>query len=165
MDKITFDKNGNFVVRESKFINYIVGFTFLALLSGVLVTRGFEVGQDTSDFYFIYVGFSVGAILFFIKGTRKRTSIIINPAGIYYQGRLITNWENFLTAFIRQESYNVSDGVNDRFKIVVEYSDTIKGGNFLYPIPTSGTQDKSEYQIISAISYFSGKKLTYEIFD
>ncbi len=165
MDKITFDKNGNFVVRESKFINYIVGFTFLALLFGVLVTRGFEVRQDTTDFYFIYVSFSAGAILCFIKGARKRASITINLTGIYYQGTLVTNWENFLTAFIRQESYTVRDGVSDRFKIVVEYSDTIKGGNFLYPMPTSGTQDKSEYQIITAISHFSGKNLSYEIFD
>ena len=140
VDEITFDKDGSFTVADSRFINYLGGFVFLALFLGVLVTRDFEIGQQTGDFYFIYFTLVIPCLLFFVKGTRKRISIIVNTTGVYYQATLVTTWGNFINAFIRQEEYSVNNysaGISDRFKIVVEYYDARRGGNFLYAIPTS----------------------------
>jgi hypothetical protein len=167
MDKIKFDKDENFIVRESKFFNYFSGFIFVAFFFGILVTRDFERGNRIGEFYFIYIFILILAAFFFVKGTRNSTNIVINKIGIYYKGTLISKWENFINAFIRQEEYQVgtnSDGINDNFKIIIEYFDPNLGENFVYSIPTSSTQDKSEYEIISAISYFSGKNLTYDLY-
>lgn len=163
---IELDTGGNFNVQESVLINIISGFIFLSIFCGVLYTRDFESNYPASSFYLIYLFLVFGCIASFIKAYRNKTFIIINKNGIHYKGKLITAWINFRNAYIIQEDYNVSNysaGISDKFKIAVIYLDPISGKNYTQQMIMSASQDKSEYQIISAIEYFSDKDLSLHI--
>lgn len=167
MSNFTLDKKGNFIVQESVFLNCFSGSIFLALLLGVLITRNWERNTDTVSFYFIYLFLILGAVIFFVKANRNEVIMIINNMGIYYKGNFITNWENFINAHITQDDYEVSSnssGVNDKFNIVVTCFQPTSAGDYMYKLAMSGSQNKSEYQIIYAIEYFSKKKLSLDIF-
>ena len=166
MNNLILDKDGNFTVQDSVLINYISGFIFLSLFFGVLVTRNFERNDTISSFYLIYLFFLIGIVVSFIKAKRRKVFIIINSNGIYYQGKLITTWGNFVNAYITQDEYevnNYSAGISDKFKIVIVFFDPTVEANYVHKMPVPSTSDKSEYEIISAISHFSAKQLSFEI--
>lgn len=159
---IKLDSAGNFTVGESKLINYLFGSLFLIMFLVVLTST------DWGKYWLMDLMLLFLPVMFFSAGLKKRKKISINASGIYHNKNLITDWVNFKLAYIRQLPNNVtasSDGLSDRYRIAVVYFDQKQGMDFLYSIPLSGTQDKSEYEIIDAIMYFSGKQLSYEIYD
>ena len=166
MDNVELDKDGNFIVQESILLNIMSGGILLAIFFGVLVTRDFERNNTTESFFLIYLFLLTGVVIFFSKTYRRRIIIVINNNGIYFEKSLLTDWENFVDAYIIQEEYSVnsdSAGISDKFYIVVVFFNLNAGNNYTFKMPMSGSQSKSEYQVISAIEYFSGKKLSYNV--
>ena len=91
----------------------------------------------------------------------------MNSNGINHHGNTICNWNNFINAYTAQEFpivSNYSDGLSDKNYIIVIYFDREKGGNYVYKMRMSDTQNKSEEQIIEAIQYFSGNTLSKEVY-
>ncbi|HEX8357217.1 MAG TPA: hypothetical protein VF610_07405 [Segetibacter sp.] len=165
-DNLEFDKDENFVVRESVLINLITGFIFLAILVGVLLTRNSEKNQNNGAFYLIYLFLAVGVAIYFIKVKRRNVILIINRNGIYYRNVLVTDWTNFINAYIGQDEYVVSNnsaGISDKFHVVVTFFEPLKGTNYIYKMAMSSSQNKSEYQVISDKEYFSDKKLSRDV--
>lgn len=108
------------------------------------------------------------SLIFLGNALNNNKLIIINASGIYHQKKLVTDWSNFRNACIRQlpnQRTNSTDVVTDKYQIAVFYFDRSQDKNFMYGITLPGTQNKSEYEIIDAISYFSGLQLTYDIYD
>ena len=162
--KISLDDSGSFIVGESKTVNYLFGGLFLLLFFGVLASTSFNFQQ----YFFIYLLLFIPPILFFKNAVNEKKIIKINTTGIYHKTNFIADWSNFRNAYIRQlpnEVTNSSDGLTDRYRIAIIYFDDNNNGDFIYTIPLSGTQDKSEYEIIDAIIYFCGRQLTYDIYD
>jgi hypothetical protein len=166
MEHVTLDEDGNFSVQESAFLNFMSSGIFLAIFFGVLFTRNFERDSTTGSFFLVYLFLLVGATVFLIKGIRSKTSILINNIGVYFENSLVTEWGNFVNAYIMQEDYRVnsnSAGIYDRFYIVVVFFNIEESLQYTFKIPMSGSQNKSEYEVISAIEYFSGKKLSFDV--
>ncbi len=166
MNNLILDKDQQFTVQDSVLINLISVFIFLAIFIGVLVTRDFERNETISSFYLVYLFLFIGVVVSFVKIKRRKVFITINSNGIYFQGKLITNWKNFVNAYITQEAYDVSNysaGLSDKFKIVIVFFEPTARVNYEFKMPVPGTSNKSEYEIISAISHFSDKQLSYEI--
>lgn len=159
---VKLDSNGNFTVGESKLVNYIFGSLFLLMFLVVFANN------DFADYWLLDLILLLIPVQFFSTGLRKGKKISVNATGIYHNSNLVTGWANFRSAYIRQQPNYYADssnGLTDHYRIVVEYADYSKGLDYLYPIPLSASQDKSEYEIIDAIMYFSGKQLTYDIYD
>lgn len=162
--KISLDDSGSFTVGASKKINFLFGGLFLLMVFAVIASTDFNFQQ----FSLIYIFLLIPPVIFFKNAVSEKKVIIINTTGIYHRTKFITGWPNFKNAYIRQlpnEVTNSSDGLTDRYRIAIVYLDDQSNGGFVYNIPLSGTQDKSEYEIIDAIIYFSGKQLTYDIYD
>lgn len=160
--EIKLDSDGSFTVGESKLINYLFGSLFLIMLLVVLSSTDLETYWmiDLSLLFFLF--------LFFASGLKKRKKITINATGIHHNKTYITNWPNFRHAYIRQLPNQVtasSAGLMDHYIIAVVYFNQSQDMDYLYPIRLSDSQDKSEYEIIDAIMYFSGQQLSYEIYD
>ena len=157
---IELDEEGNFVVGESALLNYLLIALSIAMFLGILITRDFERNQNTGSFYLIYLFILLPGIFAIVKLKRNKASIIVNEKGIYYHNNFVTDWSNFISAYIAEEPSgvtNYSAGLSDKFSIKIIFLDQNKGGNYMYDMKTSGSQNKSEEQIISAIQYFSGK--------
>jgi hypothetical protein len=159
--EIKLDSDGSFVVGESKLINYLFGSLFLVMFLVVLAST------DIETYWMVDLSLLFFPALFFTTGLKNRKKMSINAMGIYHNKTLITNWTNFRHAYIRQllNTTARSQGLVDHYIITVVYFDQSRGVNYLYPIRLSESQDKSEYEIIDAIIYFSGKQLSYDIYD
>ena len=152
MEKALSNK-GSFVVKESKFLNYLLMCFFIVLFIGVLFTMHFENNRSRGVFIFLDALILSGSVFFFIKGKQQRVIILINQNGIYYKGNLITNWTNFLNAFIKEQEGDTNSRVprsNNKFEIRVIYFNEQKACNYSYAIVMPGIQNKSEYEVIAA---------------
>ncbi len=164
---VELDEEGNFVVGQSALLNYLLIALSIALFLGILITRDFEHNQNTGAFYIIYVLILLPGIFAIVNLKRNQAIIIVNEKGIYYHNNFVTDWSNFISAHIAEEPpavNNYSAGLSDKFSIKIIFLDQNKGGNYMYDMKTSGTQNKSEEQIISAIEHFSGKLFSKEIY-
>ncbi|MCW3089462.1 MAG: hypothetical protein JWP81_531 [Ferruginibacter sp.] len=164
---IKLDSEDNFIVKESALLNYLVAVIFFAIFIGVLITRNFEIGNPISEFYFIYPFILLPGIISLIKYSRDKAIIKVNKTGVFYYGVTVTDWSNFKTAYIGEEYPTVtqnSAGMSDKFSIVVTFFDPTRNCDYWYKMSLSGTQDKSPEQIISAINFYSGKNLSFEVF-
>jgi hypothetical protein len=102
-----FNIDSDFVVKESKTMNVIVGIFFL-ILSIAAFTTSVIIGGLT---LFIAIGA-------FAKSTKDVMIMKINKNGFYYYGELITNWEHFISEeFIDEMSVPDADseGGGDNF--------------------------------------------------
>ena len=167
VERLNLDGDGNFIVKESAFLNYLVAVICLAIFIGVLTTRNFEIGYPFSEFYFIYVFILLPGIISLTKYSRNKTIIKVNKTGVFYYGVVVTDWNNFRNACIAEEYPTVtqnSDGISDKFNVMVTFFDPARNGDYLYKMSLSNTQDKSPEEIISAIQFYSGQNLSFEVF-
>jgi hypothetical protein len=72
--------------------------------------------------------------------------------GIYHEGQLVTNWDNFVEAFIWQDPYTDS-GQDDCVLILRYYKEGIEG-TYRMRIALTDTQDKHEGELLEAIARF-----------
>jgi hypothetical protein len=67
--------------------------------------------------------------------------------------KLITNWDNFINAFIDQKKVLLT--IQDNFILVVEYKkDFNPGKGFRKQIPLTNTQNQSEEDVLAAVTFF-----------
>ena len=79
---------------------------------------------------------------------RRKEVYKINSAGIFYYGNLVTDWSNFYTAYVDDDSSLVS--VNDDIRLVVQYyNEEAKLMEKRLPAPLN--LDHSVYDLIEAI--------------
>ena len=152
MRKTALTKDSEFIVGEEKVLNYIIAFLCLTLfMYGLIdaVTRKF-INIDYQSLIFTLA--LVPAFIFFKKGRSKRIFIRINKTGIYQEEKLLTNWANFIKAFLTQEEKLVS--IKDNFVLVVEYRKEGQKEGFRRKIPLTNTQNKSEEDVLNAVRFF-----------
>lgn len=144
------DTGSVFIVSESRGINLFVGI-FLTMLSFLTLYYNhfdFNVGVEI---YILYL-FIVPGAYFIYKAIVKKQIMVINKYGFFYQGKLLTNWQNFITARYDQEEKTWT--IQDNFVLFIEYFKPGFPKSFISKIPLTNTQDKSEEEIIAAIRFF-----------
>ncbi|MEK7225405.1 MAG: hypothetical protein AAB221_06955, partial [Bacteroidota bacterium] len=120
MAKKIFTKEDQFVVGEERVLNYILAALCLALfLYGVIdaVNRNFRKIDYQS---YVFALASIPAYLFFKKARSNRIYIRVNKNGIYQDEKLVTNWANFINAYIDQKEKKNFFSIQDNFILVVE---------------------------------------------
>lgn len=137
-----------FVVKESQTVNIIVG---AALLLVVLFSAASKDGLLGMPPKVIIIFVGVG-ILFVCRGLIRKETLRIDCNGIYQGKELITNWANFLQAYIGQANRLAS--YQDDFQLILEYRKNGSDSLFTCIIPLSNTQNQSEEEVLAAIQRF-----------
>lgn len=162
MAKVPLTKDSEFIVGEEKVLVYVLAFLFFGLFVYGLIdvillntgktdparsSGGFDAGR------YVFLLALIPAFLFFRKGRANRIYIRINKTGIYQDGRLVTNWPNFINAFITQKETTIT--IQDNFQLVLEYRKNENSTIGLRrKIALTNTQNKSEEDVMSAINFF-----------
>ncbi len=152
MGKIPLTKDSEFVVREDKVLVYILAFLFFALFVYGLVdaVKNHFINIDYSDFIFMLA--LIPVILLVTKARKNSVYIRINKTGIYQGAQLVTNWSNFIKAYVTQKQVVLS--IQDNFILVVEYRKDDSDKGFRRSIPLTNTQNKSEEEVMEAVQFF-----------
>ena len=142
----TFDLESDFIVRESKKMHFFVGILFL-----ILSIAAFQMSIIIGSFILIF------AILAFARGFKRQIIIRINKEGIFYYGKLLTDWPHFISYQFIDEAPMISAnsaGLGDRFFLMIKYDKKDLPGHFGRKIRLTNTQDKAEEEIIAAINFY-----------
>lgn len=165
MKKNQLNKDGQFIVGEEKVLNYILSFLCFALfVYGFIdaVKRDFK-NIDYQSFVLALALFP--ACLFFRKARSKRVYIRINNTGIYQEGKLITDWQYLIKAYIDQKEKKNFFSIQDNFLLVLEYrKKDVEKQVLRSKIPLTNTQNKSEEEVLEAVMFFwkeSGSKTSF----
>ena len=144
-DQFNFD--ADFLVKESKTMNSIVGIFFL-ILSFVAFFNSVLLGG-------LALLIAIGAL---VRSSKDITVMKINKTGFYYHGELITDWDHFISEQFIDElplPSSTSSGMRDRFFLMIKYYKDGKPGYFGRKICLTDSQDKSEEEIIAAVKFYS----------
>ena len=153
MPKTPLTINSEFIVGEEKLLNNIVAFLFFGLFLYGLVDA-IRTGISNLQFWHLLFLFAlVPTALFIRKARSKRIYIRINKNGIYQDEKLVTNWNNFLNAYISQKEAKYIS-IRDNFILVVEYLKEGSPKGFRRKIPLTNTQNKSEEDVLAAVKFF-----------
>ena len=91
------------------------------------------------------------AVAFTIKAILNRTSITVNKTGIYHYKIFLTNWNNFINAWVEEQH---SKSGYYYFVLIVAFYKDGEEGSFERIMKLDSTQNKSEEEIIAAIKFF-----------
>ena len=150
MATIILDKNNEFIVKEWKAMNIIIGVVFAILFVFALYNLGFNNRKSVWFFLFIAALIVVAFLRYGKQATSQSIIFRINSEGIYYYGKLVTGWDNFDNAYVTNEMEIGSFA--DNFELVIEfYRDDLL---IRRKIKLTNTQNKSEEEIYGAIMYF-----------
>ncbi|HWI93333.1 MAG TPA: hypothetical protein VNT20_18770 [Flavisolibacter sp.] len=144
-----FNAEADFVVKESKNMNLFVGVLFLVFS---LIAFPMSVIMGGVTFFM-----AIGA---FARSAKDITIIRINKNGFYYCGKLITDWDHFISEEFIDElplPQGNDRGINDKFFLFIKYYKDGKPGYFGRKIRLTDSQDKSEEGIIAAIKFYYKK--------
>jgi hypothetical protein len=147
--KITEDKfspDSSFQVKESKKMRLFIG----------IIALGIAVVMVQGSVFMAVVAATFGVVSL-IYSRRNQTIMEINKDGFFYYGRLVTNWNNFVSArFIDQAPQLSSNslGISDQFFIAIRYRKVDSSNCFEQKIALTNTQDKSEEEILAAIRFY-----------
>lgn len=138
----------DFLVKESKSINYIAGGILLAIFFISMMFGDY----GWSNFLFALGIFLIPGVIMIARGRRNSTIIRINKTGFYYAGRLVTDWKMFYDAVVQEKSKVGS--YRDNFILDLRYYSADYSLIYTKSIPLSNTQDKAEEDIIAAIQFY-----------
>jgi hypothetical protein len=147
-------KDADFKVGEAVFLDLGIGFFFFFLFFYAILNDhvdSYSISQKNVFSKSLYITL-IPAVIFTLKGFLNRISIRINKSGIYYYSKLVTNWNNFISAEIVQEE--IVGSTQDNFVLLIEYSKDDEKGYFQRKIALTNTQNKSEEEVLAAISFF-----------
>jgi hypothetical protein len=144
MPKQPLTREGQFIVREERVLNYVVALIFLAVF--VLACFDWNSLKYAVAIPLLLSGF------YFFKALSKRVYIRINLRGIYQDERLVTGWDNFIKAHLTQKQVLFS--IQDNFILVVDYRKEGKPGQLRRTIPLTNTQNQSEEDVLAAVKFF-----------
>lgn len=152
MAKKVLTKDSEFVVGEEKILNYILAFLLLFLFIVGLVPslkNSFSIERILD--YLLMMAL-LPSFLFFTKARSHRVYIRVNKTGIYQDEELVTGWDKFLKAYIKEKPVTLS--WRDNFLLVIEFTKADPSKGFRRFIKLTNTQNKSEEEIIEAIRFF-----------
>lgn len=136
-----FNFESDFLVRESKSMNSVVGI-FLLIFSLATFFMSVLMGA------FVLL-FAIGTL---IRPSGNITIMQINKTGFYYYNELVTDWDHFIS-----EEF-IDDGPSrrgiDQFYLLVKYYKEGQPGYYGRKIRFTDTQDKSEEEIMAAIKFY-----------
>jgi hypothetical protein len=137
--------NGDFIVKESRVINFILSGLFFAIFIYSIV-HPLGTGWTIQVYSFTLI---LGGI-FFYKGFRTKTEVLINASGIYTFGKLMTDWDHFAEATIVHDE--VAFSISDNWRLLITYREGNKV--FREKIALKNSHTKAEEEIIEAIRHF-----------
>ncbi|HEU4472829.1 MAG TPA: hypothetical protein VFR58_17165 [Flavisolibacter sp.] len=148
MSQPKLDENGEFLVKDSKSINLLIGVIMIAI---------FFISQFVGDYG--WSNFLMGTGLFLVPGAvaisraRRNTVIMrINKTGFYYGTQLIAGWDLFYDARVH-DRMGVGN-FRDNFVLDFRYYSEDRALIYTRSIPLTNTQDKAEEEVIQAIQFF-----------
>ncbi len=148
------EKADRFIVKDSKGLSIIVFLILTAMFISAVYYDNFSADKERSNVRIAYLTI-IPAIFFLMKAIKNKIIIEINHAGFYYNGSLLTNWDNFISAHFTEEEKIGS--FSDNFVLYIEYYKPGTGMDYISKIPLTNTQNKSEEAILEAIKRYSGK--------
>ena len=119
----------------------------------MLVDAIYNQFKNWQSFIFVTVLSLGGSILFFTKAQSRKVYLRINKNGIYVDEQFLTDWTNFLNAYVHQPPARLIR-IRDNFELVIEHTKPGSDKGFRKRIKLTNTQNKSEEDIIAAIKYF-----------
>jgi len=139
-----FDKDGNFYVKDSRGCNMTMGILFLAAFAVTVYVDSFNT-NELSIYQLLYLSVIPGVYLIKLAISNK-TIITINKNGFYYFDDLVTDWNNFIDAFVTQDEENrkIPYDVTDRFMLVIRYGKVGHTNYYARKILMTAVMDKSE---------------------
>ena len=143
-----------FIVRESPIINYLFGTIFLLMSVYGLITITTNY-QNIKSYEYIACVMFLPALFFLKKAQRKKIVLQLDESGLYFRGKLITTWQNFVSGYIT--ALEQPGSLMDSFVLVLEYYTPEKGIVYRINLNMDDSQDKSDNEIMDAIKYFSDK--------
>ena len=91
MSRTNLSLETDFLVKESKTINYVAGGIMVAVFLASLF-----IGDFGWYNYLFGLGlFLVPGAIYLARGKQNNTIIRINKTGFYYNGRLVADWHHF----------------------------------------------------------------------
>jgi len=147
-------ENSNFDVKENKLLDFIIaGIFFLLFMMAFFIDTPQDAGNTNYYYKSLYITI-VPAVLFAIRGKNNSIVIRINKVGIYYYGKLITTWENYIDGDIQQDPDRRVTSISDDNVLMITYYKDGEDGCFVRKMPLLNTQDKAEEEIAEAMKYF-----------
>ena len=147
-------ENTNFDVKESIWLDYFISGVFFILFILALFMDSPADSSYTPYYYkSMYIAI-VPAILFAMRGKNKSVVIRINKNGIYYYGKFVTSWENYIDGNIEQDPDRKVTSISDDNVLLISYYKDGEDGCFVRKIPLTNTQDRAEEEIAEAMKFF-----------
>ncbi len=143
-----------FIVGEYRLMLLFMSLFFLALFGYGLydaMARNFR----NIDYQSYVLALAIIPFIFTIRRLRSnRVYIRINETGIYQDERLVTRWQNLLSATLTQEEKKKIFEPGDKFILVLDYHKPGELKPLRRKIPLTNTQNKSEEEVLAAVKWF-----------
>jgi hypothetical protein len=138
-----FNASSDFVAKESKGVNLVIGIFFLILAFAFVFI----------SWYGWLMVISVLAIV--ARGFRNKRIMVINKNGFYYYGELLTDWDHFISEEFIDDGPSLSwSPPKDQFYVLIKYYKEGQSGYYGRKVSFTNSQDKSEEEIIAAIKFY-----------
>ena len=142
------EEDGEFVVKESRSINFIAGGVLILIFTiSVLVAD-----LDLVNFMFVLCIFLIPGAIAIARGRRNITLMVINKSGFYYAGRLVTDWKLFYDAVVFEKPRGRR--IKDSFVLDLRYYSNDYSLIYTKRIPLTNFQDKGDEEILEAIQFY-----------
>ncbi|HJW16521.1 MAG TPA: hypothetical protein VJ499_05355 [Flavisolibacter sp.] len=148
MAEPTLNIEQDFLVKDSKITNYIIGGALLA----VFVVSMSYGDYGWSNYLIAICMFLIPGAVAIAKGQQNTIIIRINKTGFFYAGKLITEWKLFYDATVQDKM--ATGSYRDNFVLALRYYSADHSLIYTQNIPLTNTQDRSEEEIIEAINFF-----------
>ena len=148
MSELKLDAEKDFLVKDSKTINFIAGGIMLAIFFVSMLFGDY----GWSNYIFGICLFLIPGAIAIVRGRRNAIIMKINKSGFYCAGQLVTTWTLFCDA--KAQDRTAIGSYKDNFVLDLRYYSPDFTILYTRSIPLTNTQDKAEEQIIEAINFY-----------
>ncbi|MEO8768791.1 MAG: hypothetical protein ABI402_01855 [Ferruginibacter sp.] len=155
--KLDLSPDSIFTVKSSFFLNMFIAICLYFFAITIFV-------YFPKDDFILGAFAIIPAIILTVVAFRRRTIMTIDKTGFYFLKDLVTDWDHFYHAHLKQVIPEGSDtNTRDCNLLILEYYKGSTGDLYKMTIGLTVTQDKSEEAILAAIDYFYElSKLTHK---
>jgi hypothetical protein len=143
-----FDADKDFLVKDSKTINFIAGGIMLAVFIIAMIFGE----REWLNYVFATGVFLVPGIISIARGRRNVIIMRINKTGFYHSGKLVTTWPLFYDADVHDRTG--VGGIKDNFILDIRYYSPDFSIIYTRSIPITNKQDKADEEIVEAIKFY-----------